>query len=252
LGIPKHLAITGIILFFTLINALGAYITGKTEDALVIFKLIALSLVALAGLVSLKNFDIISYFLPSQNILNVLVGGMIIFLAYEGFELIANASTEAKNLKDIPKAFYASITFVTILYILIAIVTVSALPVQQVVKAKDYALAAVAQPILGKLGFVLISIAALASTASAINATLFGTVGISYIISKYGQLPEALERKVWKQAYEGLIIISLISILSANLLNLEEISLIGSAGFLLIFFSVNLAGFILRKQAKRN
>ena len=250
LGIPKRLATTLVIVIFTIINALGVYTTGRVEDILVIFKISVLVLLAGAGLMNLKH-SLVNSFVPHQNLLNILAGGMIIFLAYEGFELISNASSEA-DPRDVSKSFYLAISFVTFLYVLVAIVSVNSLPLEKVVKAKDYALAEISKPFLGDFGFVLVSLAALASTASAINATLFGTAGITYLIAKYGELPEFLEKPVWKSAYEGLLIISIISIVLANLLNLEEISLVGSAGFLLIFLIVNVVGFLLRKQAKIN
>jgi len=250
LHIPKHLAITLVIIIFTIINALGVYTTGKTEDALVLFKVSILLLLVGVGLIGIKH-NIINNFIPHQSILNILVGGMIIFLAYEGFELISNASSEA-DPKDVYKSFYLAILFVIFIYVLVAIVSVNSLPLKEIIRAKDYALAVVAKPFLGELGFILISIAALASTASAINATLFGTAGITYLISKYGELPKFLEKVVWKHAYEGLLMISLVSLITSNLLNLEEISLIGSAGFLLIFLLINISGFILSRQAKIN
>lgn len=248
--IHKNIAATLVILAFVVVNAFGSYISGKTEDVLVMFKLSMLMLVVISGFLVLKHIEPFGEI--KQNITNIITGGMIIFLAYEGFELIANASTEAKTLNDVGKAFYSSIIFVTTLYVFIAIVTINSLPLKEIINAKDYALAMVAKPILGNIGFLLVDIAALVSTASAINATLFGTSGISYIVSKYGELPKSLSKNVWKNAPEGLIIIAIASILLVNMLNLESISILGSAGFLLIFLMVNLAGFKLRKKAKIN
>ena len=56
------------------------------------------------------------------------------------------------------------------------------------------------------LGFKLIAIAALFSTSSAINATLYGGVNVSYFIAKEGELPEIFERKVWGRSTEGLFV----------------------------------------------
>ena len=50
---------------------------------------------------------------------------------------------------------------------------------------------------LGQGGFTLIAIAAMLSTASAINATLYGSARLSYCIAADGELPASLERKVW-------------------------------------------------------
>ncbi len=46
----KHALISAVIIAFTLVNALGAVITGRTEDALAGFKLAILFLVVRVGL----------------------------------------------------------------------------------------------------------------------------------------------------------------------------------------------------------
>ncbi len=66
--------------------------------------------------------------------------------------------------------------------------TVGNLPLSEIIKARDYALAIVAKPSLGNIGSILVTAAALASASSAINATLYGTARASYMVAKYGQL----------------------------------------------------------------
>jgi hypothetical protein len=141
----------------------------------------------------------------------------------------------------LPRAFYASVGFVIALYVLVSLVTAGNLPVAQIVAAKDYALAEAAKPFLGNLGYTLIAVAALLSTASAINATLYGAARVSYIIAKDGELPEFLEHKFWNRPLEGLLLTSALTLLTANFLDLSSISMMGSAGFLLIFAAVNAA-----------
>ena len=84
--------------------------------------------------------------------------------------------------------------------------------------------------------------------ASAINATLYGTSRLSYIIAKSGELPAALEKKVWNQPIEGLLITSGLTLIIANLFDLSGISTMGSSGFLLIFAVVNFANVKLHRQ----
>jgi len=249
--IMKHLMISGIIVLLTVLNVLGSTLVGEAEEWIVGFKLIILMLFIAVGFrgVRTANLD------PGQwtPLPHLLAGGMIIFLAYEGFELIANSASDVKNAaKILPRAFYASVIFVILLYILVSAVTVGNLPVAKIVAAKDYALAEAAKPFLGQFGFTLIAIAALLSTGSAINATLYGTARVSYIIAKDGELPETLERKIWQRPVEGLLITAGLALTVANLFNLASISLMGSAGFLLIFAAVNLANAKLhtRTQAK--
>jgi amino acid transporter len=174
--------------------------------------------------------------------MQLVAGGMIIFLAYEGFELIANTAENVRNpRRTLPLAYFSAVGFVICLYILVSLVTVGNLSVASIVAAEDYALAEAARPFLGTIGFAMIAAAALLSTGSAINATLYGTARISYVIAKEGELPEGLEKKVWKRPIEGLLITSGLTLIVANLFDLSRISVMGSSGFLLIFAAVNIA-----------
>jgi amino acid transporter len=173
---------------------------------------------------------------------SILAGAMIIFLAYEGFELIANTAADVRDPnRTLPRAYYSAVGFVILLYVMVAAVTVGNLPVDRIVAAKDYALAVAAKPFLGSFGYLLITVAALLSTLSAINATLYGAARLSYTIAKDGELPEILERKLWNRPVEGLLITSGATLLVANFFDLSSISTMGSTGFLLIFASVNAA-----------
>ena len=240
----------GVIVVFMLINLLGAFLTGKAEDIMVLLKLAILVVFAGVGSFSIDFSHMsVDKWMPFTS---VVTGGLIIFLAYEGFELIANTARDVKNpQKNLPRAYYASVIFVIILYVWIAVVTVGNLSFQEAKNAQDYVLAKAAEPFFGHIGFVIIAIAALLSTASAINATLYGSGRVSYLIAKYGQLPKTFEERV-KNGYEGMIIIALLAIIFATSFNLDNISVAGSIGFLIVFTLVNFANFKLYKQTKAN
>jgi len=234
----KHALISGGVVLFTCLNVLGAKTVGKSEDFIVALKLAILFVFLGAGLwsVSTQRLEPTAWSNPVQ----LVAGGMIIFLAYEGFELIANTAENVTSpRKTLPRAYYSAVGFVIVLYILVSLVAVGNLPVKEIVAAKDYALAEAARPFLGSLGFTLIAIAALLSTGSAINATLYGTARITYVIAKEGELPEGLERTAWNRPIEGLLITSGLTLLVANLFDLSRISTMGSSSFLLIFAAIN-------------
>lgn len=236
----KHILISAIVLLLTLLNVMGASIVGEAEEWIVGLKITILLFFIAAGIwtVSPESIAPTSWSAP----LPLFAGGMIIFLAYEGFELIANTAGDVREpIRTLPRAYAIAVLFVIALYILVSIVTVGNLPVSDIVAAKDYALAEAAKPFLGKAGFTLIAIAALLSTASAINATLYGASRISYIIAKEGELPASLEKKIWNNPVEGLLITAALTLVVANLFDLSSISMMGSAGFLIIFAAVNIA-----------
>jgi len=247
-AVGKHVLIVAVILFFTGMNALGANIVGEAEEWIVAFKLAILVIFVLAGIAAVDPAGLApSTWAPP---LGLVTGGMIIFVAYEGFELIANTAKDTRDPeRTLPRAYGVSVVLVMVLYIAVSAVAVGTLSPAEIAAAQDYALAAAARPVLGAAGFLLITVAALLSTASAINATLYGTARVSYSIAKEGELPEDLERRVWDRPFEGLLITAAIALLAANLMDLSSISVAGSAGFLFIFLAVNAACYRLADRA---
>ncbi len=245
----KHIILSAVIIVFTLINMAGATFVGRAEKYIVGIKLAILALVGVAGMffVKVQNLAPDTWTKP----IPLIAGGMIIFVAYEGFELISNTANDVKNpKKNLPRAYYTSVGLVIVLYIAIAIVTVGNLDPATIEKTQDYALAAAAEPSLHHFGFVMVAIAALLATMSAINATLYGSARISYIIARTGELPKQLEKTSKRSPIplEGLILTSVISLLMANLFHVDRISTMGSAGFLIIFAMVNLSNVLLYKE----
>jgi amino acid transporter len=92
------------------------------------------------------------------------------------------------------------------IYLLVAVTVSGNLTDAQIEHARDYALAEAARPFLGQFGFRLIAFAALLSTASAINATLFGSANVCYMIARDGELPSRVSRTTWKDATGGLLL----------------------------------------------
>jgi amino acid transporter len=236
----KHVLISLSVITVAGLNLLSAGLIGKAEEWIVGIKVIILLLFVGTGLAGINTSQIApgSWSPPLQ----LVAGGMIIFLAYEGFELIANTAHDVRNVaRTLPRAYYIAVGFVIALYVLVALVTVGNLAVDKIVAAKDYALAEAARPFLGQSGFTLIAVAAMLSTASAINATLYGAARLSYTIARDGELPARLERQVWGQPAEGLLITAGLTLFVANTFDLTSIATLGSAGFLLIFAAVNTA-----------
>jgi amino acid transporter len=245
----RHMLLSAVIVLLTGLNALGSRTVGDAEEWIVGFKIAILTLFVGFGLWG-GNY---SRILPSNwtGLPELLAGGMIIFLAYEGFELIANTARDVRRPElNLPRAYYVSVGFVLVLYVLVSVAAVTHLPVDRIVAARDFALAESAKPFLGAFGFTLIAVAALLSTGSAINATLYGSARVSYVIAKEGELPEVLDKKIWRRPLEGLLLTAAAALLVANLFDLSSISVMGSAGFLLIFASVNAANFRLRSRTR--
>ncbi|MBU2950326.1 APC family permease [Tamlana agarivorans] len=240
-----HIYASAIIVLATAINYYSITVVGKIESYAVIIKLVILLGFIFIGAYGLIGNPNISQLAMSrwETPIKLFAGGMVIFVAYEGFELIANAVPDIDNPeKNIPRAYYYSVLFVIILYVIIALVTVGSLPFGDIAEAEDYVLAEAAKPMLGQIGFSIITIAALISTFSAINASLYGGSRVNYEIAEDDELPHYFLGKFHKQPI-GLMISAVATIILVNVLDLESISTAGSIGFLLIFAIVNFVGY---------
>ncbi|MBL86681.1 MAG: amino acid transporter [Winogradskyella sp.] len=247
-----HIYASSIIILATAINYYSIAVVGKIESYAVIIKLVILiSFIGIGAYGLIGNENLSQLAISNwENPLQLFAAGMVIFVAYEGFELIANAAPDITNPeKNIPKAYFYSVIFVIILYIIIAIVTVGSLAFDKIAKAEDYVLAEAAKPMLGQIGFTIITIAALISTFSAINASLYGGSRVNFEIAEDDELPNHFLSKLWNKPI-GLLITAMATLVLVNILDLESISTAGSVGFILIFGIVNLVGYKCSKDTK--
>ncbi|MBU0696132.1 MAG: APC family permease [Bacteroidetes bacterium] len=236
-----------LISFFTALNFFGSKAVGKVEFYIVFLKLTILLLFIVGGLMTIDwgmtkpNFD-------AAHTSGLLNASIIFFLSYMGFGLIINSSENIKNpQKNVPLAIYISIVFVLIFYILISLVTIGNLPLADIIKAQENALAIAAKPFLGNFGFILITIGALFSISSALNATIFGGANIAYSLAKDGELPQFFERKTWFKSTEGLYITAGLGLAFALLFDLGAIASLTSTIFTIIYIFVLISHFRLRK-----
>ena len=233
-----------ILLVFLSVNLYGVKAAGNTEDVIVLVKVVILSLFAVVGLFYIRADHVLPVF--DQGAAGLLMGAALIFVAYEGFELIPNAVNEMTHPeKNLGRGILISIVVTTAIYILVALVAVGNLTPGEISQYKEDALAVAAQPFLGHAGFLLIGLGALLSTASAINATLFGTARLGKVMAEEDALPSvfSMRERTRDIPWVSLCIITGVTLLFVNLGNLTVISSFASSTFLLIFTSINLAAF---------
>jgi hypothetical protein len=247
-GFWLHALISAVIVGLLLLNVFRANLVVRSENAFNAIKMILLLAFIVGGLLTPMEWNRLgpeNYVTP----LGLVAGAMLIFLNYEGFELIANASNEVANpRRSLPIAYVGGVLIVMVIYVLIAIVVVGHLGFAEVTKVSDHALSVAAGDIMGRTGFVAIAVAALLATSSAINATFYGTGRLTYIVAKSGELPAELERSMGGRHVEGALITAVLALMVANFVPLEAIATMGSAGFLLVFMAVNVAGMRLARE----
>jgi len=221
-----------ILITFMLINLAGSTLIAKSENIIVIFKLFVLIL-----------FTLIAFFYIDPNLLkvedapsfkNIFSAISLTFFAYAGFMVITNTAEDIEDPKrNILKAMMIAISLVMLLYVAVTFAVFGNLPLEDIIKAQDYALAEAAKPAFGELGFKIMAITALVSTASSINANLYAVTNVTYQMAKNGELPKIYEVNVWHST-EGLIVSTAILIAFVLFFNLNEIAMIGSISILFV------------------
>jgi amino acid transporter len=233
----KSLAVIPVVVL-TLVNAFGATFMGRWETIIVAVKVAILVLFAAVGLCFIRPGYLSPELWPETK--SILFGAGVLFIGYEGFGLVTNAAADMRDpRKLLPRALYTSVILVIALYLAVALTVTGNLSDYEIEQSKDYALAEAAKPFLGQFGFRLIAIAALFSTASAINATLFGSANVCYMIARDGELPAGLSRSEWKDATGGLLLTAALVVVVMLIFDLSGIAMMGSAAFLLIYAAVN-------------
>jgi amino acid transporter len=227
-----------LIAFFTAVNSFGSKAVGRMEFSIVMIKLTILGLFILLGFLQINP----GYLTPSfsgQGLNGILSAAVVFFLSYMGFGLITNASENMENpQKNVPLAIYISISIVMFIYVAVSLAAIGNLSINELIDAQENALAVAAKPFLGSFGFILISIGALFSISSALNATLYGGANVAYSFAKDGELPEFFERKAWFHSTEGLYITAVLGLFFALAFDIGAIATIVSSIFTIIYIFV--------------
>jgi amino acid transporter len=243
---PGHWAdifAVGIILFFILINLLGATFVAKSENIIVIIKVTILVLFTVAALFFIKPELLSVSKMPP--VLDMLFAVGLTFFAYQGFSVITNTVEDMPDpAHTMMRSMFIAIGLVALLYILTSIAVLGNLPLEKVIETKDYALAEAAKPIFGEWGFRIMAATALLATASAINATLYAATEIGYTMAKEGNLPKIYTYNVYN-SFEGLIISGLLILPMILFFNLAEVTTIAALAVLIIQ-GITHAGHLLR------
>jgi len=227
-----------IILLFMFVNLRGPGSMTRIENLIVLIKMLVLGVFAIIGIITMdpQRLSVADY-PPVQSIFFSLA---ITFFAYEGFRIITNTAEDMPNpAKTLPRAIMVSILLVMVLYVAVAFAVFGNLSVSEVDKAQDYALAEAARPIFGALGFTIMGLAALLSTSSAINASLYSVTNVTYQLARLGELPEAFGKPI-AHSRQGLVISSVIILLMALIFDLSSIAAIGAISTLVIHMLVHI------------
>ncbi|MXP29041.1 amino acid permease [Porphyrobacter algicida] len=224
------------------INLIGAHEATVLEKVAVWGKLAILLGLAVFGL---------AHWNPQQLVLDrdqpvglggALVGMGVVFMAYEGFQLLSYDYDEMVHpSRTIRIAMPAAIVVTTLTYIMVALGAVMLAGAPAIVRHEEVALAVAGREALGVAGFVAVSIAATFSAGSAINATIFATARLAEHAASEGAMPTLFARKDEDGVpWFGTLVISGAAMVLTLVGGIQALVEGGSFVFLTIFALVNI------------
>lgn len=210
-------------------------------------KLVILTGLMVAGLVGAHAQPLSGQTQPS--IYGILASVGVMFFAYAGYGMTANAAGSVSHpAQTVPRAIYLAIAVVAVLYVGLAVVVLQSISPANLAAHADTAVAEAARPVFGHFGYVIVSIAALLATASAINATLFSAIRIAAALADTGRLPGHSNPGSGATAASGVLLSVARILLATNFLHPSAIASIASATFLIASIAVQVAHWRLSQE----
>ncbi len=264
-GIPLDKLFAAIaIIIFAFVNIRGSSHTGKVGSAITFSQLAIIAGLIVAALVAMTftnpnwptNFR---DFFPNGTSGLVMAMGLT-FIAFEGYEIIAQAGDEIKKpKKNIPKAILISLGIVVSVYILFAFVFIGGLdPLQLgqpawefigsygelgIIEAAEYYL---------PFGALIVLAGGFVSTLAALNATTFAASRVSFAMGRNHDLPPMFNKlhEKYRTPFVSTICSAVVMMVLAMSFDLTMIALAASVMFLFLFAQVNAACITIRRLAK--
>ena len=193
-GLPLRPVVSVLAVFgFVGLNILGARASGSTEVLLVAAKVGILVLFGVWGFYFGLETGQLTTGLSSVATGGLLMSAALSFVAFQGWQLLFYDEESLREARTtIPRAIYLSIPASLGLYVLVTVVTTGLLQPETIAANPEISLAIAAEPFMGRIGFFLISLAALFSTGSAINATLFSSAHFATGMLEDDLLPDQI------------------------------------------------------------
>jgi APA family basic amino acid/polyamine antiporter len=225
----------------------GAKESARVNTIMVVIKIATLVLFCAIGFMGIKAGNYAP--LAPLGVTGISAAAATLFFSYIGFDAASTAGEEAKNpQRDLPRAIMLSLLIVTVLYCLVALVAVGAMPWQDF-QGTEAALAQIMKDVTGHSFWgVVLAAGAVVAIASVVFAVLYGQTRILFAMSRDGLVPKVFAKVDPRTGSPraNTLIVSVFCGLLAATIPLGELANATSIGTLFAFGLVNVAVVILR------
>lgn len=276
---------------FSFVNLRGSSETGTVGNIVTLAKVIILGVFVIIGLLALNNIPnwegkLTPLLHPTNGLGGVFLAMGLTFIAFEGYEIIAQSGEEVVNPKrNIPRAIFLSIAIVVVIYLLVGFAALTAVTPEDnrptwmflggtecselpgacppdyeplaegastIELEPELAIINAAESFMGSWGSILLLVGGLMSAMSALNATIYSSSRVSFAMGRDRALPEIFGR-IHRRFHtpHWAIGLSALLIIGMDILllgNIKNVATSADIMFLLLFLLVNFSVITLRKR----
>ncbi len=227
-----------VIVVAAVINLVGTGLVERSATVTAAVKILGIAALAIGALVTAgasSMFDVLvgggqsGATETDHSVLGFLAGTTLCILAYKGFTTITNQGGEVRDpKKNLARSITISIVLCTLLYLLLTVAVAGSLSVDEIVRARDYALAAAAEPLFGSWGTNLTIALAVVATFSGLLASIYSVSRLYDMLREMRQTPSLPSRV----NHQSLIVTAGLAILLTAFLDLSQIASMGAILYL--------------------
>jgi amino acid transporter len=181
----------GLLAFAFLVNILSNRFIQTFSFFMAFIKIGGIAVFALGGLwVSGLSFPSVSAAPADTTAGGFLAATALAVLAYKGFTTITNSGAEIVDPhRNVGRAIIIAISLCLVLYLLVTLAIGGNLTVDEIVAARDYALAEAARPAFGNAGLWFTVVFAVVATVSGVIASVFAVSRMLAILTEMKLVP---------------------------------------------------------------
>jgi len=241
-GVWVPVLAVGLIVLAFIVNIAGNRVISTVSKISAVLKIGGLLLFAAIALavsgISLETSIIPPSGAPS---FGTFVGGVALaILAFKGFTTITNAGDEvAEPKKNVGRAIIISLVICLVVYLAVCFAVASSLTLDQLIAAKDYALAEAARPAMGAYGMWFTVAIAIVATASGLLASVFAVSRMLAMLTEMKLIPHSHFGMPGTVQQHTLVYTVVIAAVLAAIFDLSRIASLGAIFYLVMDITIH-------------
>jgi len=257
-GLPIVATAVAVVIVFIFLNIWGVTQVGNAQVVLGGLLLSTFAIFVVAGFIRPGGFSWETFLAGETlfahkgvwaNFSRILATIALVYNAYVGFEVIADDAEEiSRPSRNIPWGILLSLTFCTLIYVSVALVTLGTVPWQELAGSETALTDAVRHFIPG-WGVPMMAVAGMIATLTSINSAMLSATREAFTLGRDGVWPRMFSKlSRFRTPVVAIVIIGGISALIAVIGIVDFLSYISSSGYLFVLFWGSLSLVRLRKK----